>query len=157
MLGYATKRRLDARLVCGDAGQLPFANESFELLYCVNSFHHFRDKEDFIREARRLLRPGGAVAIIGMDPLGQRDEWYVYDYFERTREFDTRRFPPISAIDLWIRKSGFEEICSRIVERIVNYQYGRSGLKHSAAKERHIRDVGMDFRAGCRIECFQQP
>jgi ubiquinone/menaquinone biosynthesis C-methylase UbiE len=29
--------------------------------------HHFDDKQGFIRQARRLLRPGGALATIGLD------------------------------------------------------------------------------------------
>src|SRR5438876_1008553 len=48
MLARARKRHLV--LVCGSAEQLPFPDSSFDLVYCVNAFHHFQDKNAFLTE-----------------------------------------------------------------------------------------------------------
>jgi len=57
-----------ACLTHGRAENLPFRAASFEFVYVVNALHHFEDRQRFISEARRVLTPGGALAIIGMTP-----------------------------------------------------------------------------------------
>src|SRR6266850_350603 len=81
MLQQAQQRPESLSLICGHASHLPFLNAVFDLIFCVNAFHHFSQPRDFISEARRLLRPGGALAVMGMDPHAGRDRWYLYDYF----------------------------------------------------------------------------
>jgi ubiquinone/menaquinone biosynthesis C-methylase UbiE len=133
MLNRAQKKY--PTVACGTAEQIPFQDGRFDLIYCVNAFHHFVGKELFIHEARRLLRSGGRVAMIGMDPHGQRDSWYIYDYFEGTFESDLRRFPPISQIAAWMNNAGFCDVHDSVVERLVNAQYGRAVLKHSVLQK----------------------
>ena len=43
MLAQAQSREKDLRLVHGRATQLPFANQVFDLVFCVNAIHHFGD------------------------------------------------------------------------------------------------------------------
>lgn len=52
---------LDLRL--GDAGELPFDDERFDLVYAVNSFHQWPAKEDALAEMAGVLRPGGDVVL----------------------------------------------------------------------------------------------
>src|SRR5262249_32615783 len=82
MLNTARKRH--PAVACGMAEHVPFPAGAFEVVYCVSAFHHFVGKETFIHEARRILDSGGMLAIIGMDPHGRRDHWYIYDYFKGT-------------------------------------------------------------------------
>lgn len=49
--------------VTGSAQQLPFDNQSFDVLICSASFHHFPSPETFLKEAERVLRPGGRLVI----------------------------------------------------------------------------------------------
>ncbi len=48
-------------LVQGDGSQLPFANESFDLIFCLAFFHLFpaEHRGGFVREFERILKPGG--------------------------------------------------------------------------------------------------
>src|SRR5262249_11368767 len=119
----------------GMAEHVPFPAGAFEVVYCVNAFHHFVGKETFIHEARRILDSGGMLAIIGMDPHGRRDHWYIYDYFKGTFETDLPRFPPMSQIAAWMTTAGFTEIGDRVVERVVNPQYGQAVLNHSVLQK----------------------
>ena len=46
----------------GNAMKLPFDDESFDVVYNVESSHCYSDMPRFIREAHRVLRPGGHFA-----------------------------------------------------------------------------------------------
>ncbi|MFO0952227.1 MAG: methyltransferase domain-containing protein [Isosphaeraceae bacterium] len=64
--------------VQGDSERLPFADGSFDVLTCANSFHHYPHQERAIREMNRVLRPGGRLLLID----GYRDApwgWFIYD------------------------------------------------------------------------------
>ncbi|MFZ0479750.1 MAG: class I SAM-dependent methyltransferase [Terriglobales bacterium] len=47
-----------------DAEHLPFANDSFDVVYSYGVMHHSPDVTQCIREARRVLRPGGSLRIM---------------------------------------------------------------------------------------------
>lgn len=47
----------------GTATQLPFADTTFSHVISIEGTVHFNTREDFMREAYRVLKPSGAVAI----------------------------------------------------------------------------------------------
>lgn len=49
-------------IVLGHGGQLPFPDASFDAVLFFESTCHIENREAFIREARRVLRPGGRLA-----------------------------------------------------------------------------------------------
>jgi len=51
------------RFKIGDAEDLPFKENSFDLLVCFWTFHHFTNPEKVMDEFRRVLKPGGKVII----------------------------------------------------------------------------------------------
>ena len=64
----------------GDAAHLPFAAESFDLVFCRAAFKNFSDPRGAIDEMYRVLRPGGQASI-----------------------FDLRKDAPLAAIDEEVR------------------------------------------------------
>jgi SAM-dependent methyltransferase len=54
--------------VC-EAGELPFEDDSFDLVFGHAVLHHLPDLEGAFREFRRVLRPGGFVAFCGEPSL----------------------------------------------------------------------------------------
>jgi len=154
MLGQARQQDTRFRLICAHATRLPFPEAAFDLVFCVNALHHFDAPRVFISEARRLLRPGGALAVVGMDPHTGRDDWYVYDYFEGTLAADLARFPSAGTILDWMIASGFDQVERRVAEHINGHFLGREVLgdyflqKHSTSQLALLTDEA--YAAGVR-------
>lgn len=55
----------------GDAEELPYADESFDVVACRAAFHHFPRPERVLSEMRRIVRRGGRVVVADM--LGNDD------------------------------------------------------------------------------------
>jgi microcystin synthetase protein McyJ len=56
------------KLRLGDATKMDFADNSFDRLVCVESAFHFDTRQAFLKEAGRVLRPGGTLAMTDMIP-----------------------------------------------------------------------------------------
>jgi SAM-dependent methyltransferase len=66
------------RYVQADSEALPLADDSFDVVTCSNSFHHYPNQTSAVGEMHRVLRPGGRLMIID----GYRDRlWgrFIYD------------------------------------------------------------------------------
>jgi ubiquinone/menaquinone biosynthesis C-methylase UbiE len=135
MLEQAGAQEAPLALVRGCASNLPFPDSCFDLVYCINAIHHFQQQRAFVFEARRLLRPGGVLAVAGMDPRVHQGRWYVYDYFEGTYETDLARFPSWGSVLDWMAEADFERVEWRWVERILDQKQGRAIFDHPFLKK----------------------
>ncbi|MFC6826114.1 class I SAM-dependent methyltransferase [Halopelagius fulvigenes] len=80
----AAERGFDVELVRGDAAELPFRDDAFDIAVYVATLHHLRTREDRVRslsELARVLRPEGRAVV---------SAWSTeHDRFEETEGFDT--------------------------------------------------------------------
>ena len=112
-------------LVRAHCNELPFRGCTFDLVFCVSALHHFDDPARFIRGSRSLIRPGGRLSVIGMDPHTGRDQWYLYDYFPGTYETDLKRYPSSGMLTDWMIAAGFDNVQWQVVERLVDTRIGK--------------------------------
>ena len=107
MLEHARGAAPSALLVRGRAEALPWQAASFDRVLCVNALHHFVDIAAFIAEAWRVLRPGGGLLIVGLDPHTGRDRWWIYEYFPSALETDRARYPSSDVVRRTMAAAGF--------------------------------------------------
>jgi ubiquinone/menaquinone biosynthesis C-methylase UbiE len=104
-----------------DAEQLPFADESFDVVYSWGVIHHSEHPERMVQEIRRVLKPGGM--FIGM-VYGRRS---------------------LVAVRLWIRHALRKGAPLRSVSDVIWHHMESVGTKAYTAQE--VRALFAGFRS----------
>lgn len=125
MLKEAQSNSPEIHLFSGKANTLPFKPNTFDFIFSVNSFHFFDDKPAFILSARELLRSKGVLSIVNIDPrkIGINN-WFMYQYFDRTFELDLQRFPAWEQTAEWMKMAGFINVEIQIVHKLEDDKIG---------------------------------
>jgi ubiquinone/menaquinone biosynthesis C-methylase UbiE len=92
MLAHAEAKGLAT--VRADATMLPFAEESFDAAMLVSMIHHVDAPELTLGEARRVLRPGGRLALMAFTREDIDDSWCI-DFFPASRPWMQATHPPL--------------------------------------------------------------
>ncbi len=116
MLRRAKARAPGAALVQGWGEALPFAAGRWDAVYLVHVMHHLRDWHAFLVQARRVLIPGGVLALVGQDWWAEGTTWYVYDVFPGVREVDAARFPHWEEVGDAMEGLGFKQVQMQVVQ-----------------------------------------
>lgn len=79
MMERARRRAPDnVSFVRGDVGQLPFDDESFDIVLSLNGFHAFPDKEAAYAETFRVLKRGGVFCgCFYVKGENRRTDWFI--------------------------------------------------------------------------------
>lgn len=98
-----------ARLVTADAERLPFADRSFDAIFCKGSLHHTRDHVRFLENCRRALSAHGVLIL--SEPCNDNFliRWARAAMYHLSPHFnpDDRGFKKEELVGL-MRRAGFE-------------------------------------------------
>jgi len=136
MMKIPKSDKSNLNLVNADAVHIPFKDNFFDLIFCVNAIHHFPDKEKFIAECKRTLTSNGMIAVFGVDPHIDKD-WYVYDYFDSVYENDLKRFPSTDQLKNILHDLKFDMIENKVVEKVFNQKTGKEVLNDPFLQKNH--------------------
>ncbi|MBI2146723.1 methyltransferase domain-containing protein [Candidatus Woesearchaeota archaeon] len=64
-----------AKLFSGDVHQLPFRSNTFDYVLNTESFHHYVEQEQALRELNRVTKPGGKIIISELNFLFWPAHW----------------------------------------------------------------------------------
>ena len=107
MLDYA--RRRGVRVVRAVAESLPFASSAFDYVLIVTTICFVSNARTMLKEAARVLRPGGTIFIGLIDresPLGQ---YYVSHKEENVFYRDARFFSALE-VETLLKETGFGDL-----------------------------------------------
>lgn len=101
-----------------DAHLLPFEDESFDRVTCRHGVMYFGDHVQALREARRVLKPGGRVVLTANGPFEQPLWEYTLFVFMKHVEMpppnpdapDTFRFSPKGVMRDALESAGFRDV-----------------------------------------------
>jgi ubiquinone/menaquinone biosynthesis C-methylase UbiE len=158
----------NVEFVSGQAEDLPFSDPEFSLVISRHAPHHFHDLEKFLREVRRVLKPGGRFVVADqISPSPQIEEWV--DQWERTRDPSHFRQRTVSEWRRLTAAGGFSWIRDQSVayELPFDWWVKQAGcaaetiekLQRQAeqADDTVRREMGIKFNASGRVESFLEP
>ena len=65
----------EVSFTAGSSDELPFSDNSFDVVTCIQSFHHYPYPEKAMSEAYRVLKPGG-LYILSDTGMGGPVKWF---------------------------------------------------------------------------------
>ena len=96
MLAHAATKGLPT--VAGDAAALPFGDASFDAVMLVSMIHHVEDWPAALREAARVVRPCGHVAVMCWTREHAERVMWLHEYFPSTRAWMLAIHEPLAAL-----------------------------------------------------------
>ncbi|MFK9092803.1 class I SAM-dependent methyltransferase [Bacillus salipaludis] len=94
--------------VQGDAENLPFHNEEFDIVTCRIAPHHFSNINKFVEEVQRVLKPNGQF-LLDDNVVPEADEFdQFYNTIEKVRDYSHFRAWKKSEWLRLLELSGFE-------------------------------------------------
>ena len=121
--GDNAKKKLlwpQVRFSMGDSLRLPLADGSFPLVWSIESPAHFPDKPTFLREAARVLKPGGAFTfadLLVVDDVATASAENRQIYAEFLRVWDVPYLESYASYRQAVAAAGLELHRSEIVTR----------------------------------------
>jgi len=100
------------KLLLGDSEALPFPDNTFDVVYCNDSFHHYPAPMNVLREVHRVLKPGGTF-LMGdcWQPLVGRI--IMNFYMRHSKEGDVKIYSEaeiVSMLSKYFRNVSWEQI-----------------------------------------------
>ena len=78
MIETAKKKQLEGvQFFVGDCESLPFDEDSFDVVTCSMSFHHYPNPEKFFISLHKVLRPGGRLVLRDMASKNKVMMWFI--------------------------------------------------------------------------------
>ncbi len=100
----------DVRFATAPAENLPFSVSSFDLVSCRIAAHHFADPERFVREAVRVLKPGGLLLLVDNVAPEQPELAEVMNSVERRRDPSHVWAHSVRQWVVWFAEAGLDSL-----------------------------------------------
>ncbi|HKD00735.1 MAG TPA: class I SAM-dependent methyltransferase [Methylomirabilota bacterium] len=144
----------NVEFVAGDAGALPFRDESFDVVTCRTAAHHFGDVAGAVRQIHRVLRPGGSLLL--QDILGHDDAEASAFILEVEKRRDPSHVRSYRAAEwkAFLRAAGLTVMEDSLVWKLREWTEWTSRMRMTAEARRDLEDFVRRAPERCR-EAFE--
>jgi ubiquinone/menaquinone biosynthesis C-methylase UbiE len=163
-------------IVDGSHAGIPFAEATFDFCYMVDVIHHVPDLPSMFGELLRVLKLGGALAVV-TESHAQIEARFYNRYFPSLAAVEKRRYPDLGVIIARAVEAGFRsprvesfprlepsEVSARFVTNVAERNYSMFRLipeeEYAAGLNALRADLGRRFDAGAAggtMLCFSRP
>jgi SAM-dependent methyltransferase len=156
MLAYVNA---PAKAVPARAEQLPFADDSFDLVACVRALHHVDSPTRALDEMARVVRPGGRIVIEDFLADPDPDRARRWEEIERLRDPGHRRLVAAGEVRSRLLAKGLSVDAEEqwVEDRTVASWLGLAACEGEAAKR--VRELvgGPEFQIRVGRARFRRP
>lgn len=148
-----------------EAGALAFEDENFDLVTCRLAAHHFPDIAQFVREARRVLKAGGRLAVVDnvtpdADNLGDLSPREIEEAATAYNAFEKQRDPSHAralAVEEWLgilRDAGFAVLSQEKIGKEMGFG---PWVERMRCDQQTARQLEQILRAPASLSRFLKP
>ncbi|AEM22774.1 putative methyltransferase type 11 [Brachyspira intermedia PWS/A] len=119
-----SKKIKNAEFILGSANKLPFDDDTFDIVTCIQSFHHYPYPNEAMREAYRVLKKGG-LYILSDTGVGGIAAWidnHILFKIMKSGDCHTENKEGISKLMI---KNGFEVIDKKQIKGFIYSVVGK--------------------------------
>jgi ubiquinone/menaquinone biosynthesis C-methylase UbiE len=127
----------NVRFELGDALKIGYPSSSFDVVTSRRATHHFENVPRFLREARRVLRPGGRLGIVDMSPPEGAEAFS--NRIERLRDRSHVKAFTQTAWKSMVSKAGLRIQSSEIMGESVTFERWLYPVEAGGREEKAIR------------------
>jgi SAM-dependent methyltransferase len=168
LLDLARHRALRSTFFEGEMEAMPFVDQTFDVVTVLNSLQHATDSLKVLTEARRVLRPGGRVAIAAW---ARPEQCHIAGYFRALDELlpiESANTPAAfsfsneGVISKLVSRAGFAKLLEAQALTIWDYadeetalrgllSFGTAARAIDCAGEERVREAAKKFLASYRL------
>ena len=141
----------NVEFVAGDAGDLPFRDESFDVVTCRTAAHHFADVPAAVRQIHRILRPGGSLLL--QDILGHDDADANAFILEVEKRRDPSHVRSYRATEwkAFLRAAGLTVMEDSVIWKLREWNEWTGRMRMTAEARRALEDFVRGAPERCRV------
>ncbi|MDQ0217662.1 class I SAM-dependent methyltransferase [Peribacillus cavernae] len=124
--------------VVADAESLPFLENTFDAVTCRIAPHHFPHPDKFVKEAARVLKPGGKFLLIdNIAPADKELDEFV-NRLEKLRDESHMRSYSVKEWSTWFEQAGLTLVKAESRKKTFNYP---EWVERTTTSEEQIKKV----------------
>ena len=108
MIDIARSKNIkNAEFVVGKSNELPYDNDTFDIVVCSQSFHHYPYQDAAVEEVYRVLKKGG-IYILSDSGLGGFGAWFDNNILFKLLKSGDCKITNRKGIEKLLKKHNFE-------------------------------------------------
>jgi microcystin synthetase protein McyJ len=152
------EKQIDVQL--GSATAMDFPDKSFEKVLALECAFHFDTRDQFMREAFRVLKPGGAIALADMLPNPGQKLSPINAFGRKYGHIPEANYYDREEYSRRLSAAGFDDVLVESIREDVfpgMAKYARQRIEGGKKMDEVVVEVSEDDRANCRgVEMWER-